>query len=68
MDYVRKDTSQDMINIVLKQTGPHLLTLNWSEYLRHVNWNPLIYLALKLVHGKGVENKDRGNRVAWILI
>ena len=41
------------------QTNSHLLTLKCSKYLRLVKRNPLIYLALKLIHGKGVKKKDR---------
>ena len=41
-------------------TNSHLLTLKWSEYLRLVKTNPQIYLALKLVHGKGVKKRNDG--------
>ena len=39
LHYVWKDTFQNMINKTF-ETNSHLLTLKWSEYLRHVKRNP----------------------------
>ena len=39
LHYVRKDTFKNMINKTFL-TNSHLLTLKWSEYLRHVKRNP----------------------------
>ena len=55
---VRKDTFQNM-KTKMFYINSHLLTLKCSEYLHLVKTNPQIYLALKLVHGKGVKNNDR---------
>ena len=57
LPYVRKDTFQNMINKTFQINSP-LITLKWSEYLRLVKRNPYIYLALKLVDGKGVKKKE----------
>ena len=38
LHYVRKDTFQNMMKTFW--TNSHLLTLKWSEYLRHVKRNP----------------------------
>ena len=62
LNYVQKDTFQgsafqNMINKTF-QTNSSLITLKWSEYLCLVKRNPYIYLALKLVDGKGVKKKE----------
>ena len=58
LHYVRKDTFQNMVNKTFS-TNSQILNLKWPEYLHLFKRNPYIYLALKLVHGKGVKNNDR---------